>query len=45
MDNCMGTGSTGVACVQTGRKFIGMEIDSDFFEIAAERIAAAQSKE
>lgn len=45
MDNCMGTGSTGVACVQTGRKFIGMEIDNDFFEIAAERIAAAQSKE
>lgn len=42
MDNCMGTGSAGVACVQTGRNFIGMEIEDDFFAIAEKRIAEAQ---
>jgi site-specific DNA-methyltransferase (adenine-specific) len=44
MDNCMGTGSTGVACVQTGRDFIGMEIDNNFYEIAEKRIEAAQNE-
>jgi site-specific DNA-methyltransferase (adenine-specific) len=38
LDNCMGSGSTGVACVNTGRKFIGIEIDDNFFNIAKERI-------
>ena len=38
LDNCMGSGSTGVACVNTGRNFIGMELDSYYFEIARERI-------
>lgn len=42
MDNCMGSGSTGVACVNTGRKFIGMELDENYFRIAQERITGTQ---
>lgn len=38
LDNCMGSGSTGVACVHTGRDFIGMELDEHYFSIAKERI-------
>lgn len=38
LDNCMGSGSTGVACVNTGRRFIGMELDDTYFEIAKKRI-------
>ena len=38
LDNCMGSGSTGVACVNTNRKFIGIELDNTYFEIAKERI-------
>lgn len=38
LDNCMGSGSTGVACVNTGRKFIGMELNENYFNIAKERI-------
>lgn len=38
LDNCMGSGSTGVACVNTNRNFIGMELDDKYFEIAKERI-------
>ena len=38
LDNCMGSGSTGVACVNTDRKFIGIELDDTYFEIAKERI-------
>ena len=38
LDNCMGSGSTGVACVNTGRSFIGMEQDEKYFEIASNRI-------
>ena len=41
LDNCMGAGSTGVACVNTGRRFIGMELDQEYFDIAADRIAKA----
>jgi len=42
LDPFMGSGTTGVACVQTGRKFIGIEIDHGYFEIAKKRIAQAQ---
>ena len=42
LDPFMGSGTTGVACVQTGRKFIGIEIDPGYFEIAKKRIAEAQ---
>lgn len=38
LDFAMGSGSTGVACVNTERSFIGIEIDSHYFEIATERI-------
>lgn len=43
LDNCMGSGSTGVACVNTGRKFIGMELDEQYFNIAQDRINGAKS--
>lgn len=39
LDPFMGSGSTGVACVNTGRRFIGIEIDKQYFDIAQERIA------
>lgn len=44
LDNTMGSGSTGVACLNTGRKFIGIEQDDKYFAIAQQRIAEAQSK-
>jgi len=42
LDPFMGSGTTGVACVQTGRNFIGIEIDPGYFEIAQKRIAEAR---
>lgn len=41
LDNCMGSGSTGVAATNLRRKFIGMEKDEKYFEIAKNRILAA----
>ena len=41
LDPFMGSGTTGVACVQLDRKFIGIELDEDYFNIACERIAEA----
>lgn len=41
LDNCMGSGSTGVACVNTNRDFIGIEIDRNYFDIAKGRIEKA----
>lgn len=38
LDNCMGSGSTGVACINTNRRFIGIELDETYFNIAKERI-------
>ena len=38
LDNCMGSGSTGVACLNTGRNFIGIELDEKYFNIAKQRI-------
>ncbi len=38
LDNTMGSGSTGVACVNTNRNFIGIELDDEYFEIAKERL-------
>ena len=37
-------GTTGVACVKTGRNFIGIEIDEGYFEIACERIRKAYAQ-
>ncbi len=42
LDNCMGSGTTGVACVNTGRNFIGIEKDEKYFAIAKERIENAK---
>ena len=41
LDNCMGSGTTGVACVNTRRNFIGIEKDDKYFDIAQARIGAA----
>ena len=41
LDFTMGSGTTGVACMNTGRNFIGIELDPDYFDIAASRIAEA----
>ena len=41
-DPYMGSGTTGVACVRLGRRFIGTEIDADYFDIACRRIEEAQ---
>jgi len=38
LDNCMGSGSTGIACLNLDRKFIGIEKDKDIFNLAKERI-------
>ena len=42
LDNCMGSGTTGVACVNTGRHFIGIEKDETYFNVAMSRIESAQ---
>ena len=41
LDPYMGSGTTGVACVKLGRKFTGIELDPDYFDIACERIRKA----
>jgi site-specific DNA-methyltransferase (adenine-specific) len=41
LDNCMGSGSTGVACVETNRGFIGIELNTEYFNVAKERIDSA----
>jgi site-specific DNA-methyltransferase (adenine-specific) len=42
LDNCMGSGTTGVACVNLNRSFIGIEKDPKYFQIAKDRIEAAR---
>lgn len=43
LDNCIGSGTTGVAALNTGRNFIGIEQDADYVRIANERIASVSS--
>lgn len=43
LDNCMGSGSTGIACLNTNRNFIGMELDEHYFDIAKQRIEEHES--
>lgn len=38
LDNCMGSGSTGIACINTGRNFIGIELNETYYAIAKERL-------
>ena len=45
LDPFMGSGTTGVACMNLGRKFIGIEIEPKYFDIAVERITNAQRQE
>jgi site-specific DNA-methyltransferase (adenine-specific) len=42
LDNCMGSGTTGVACINTGRNFIGIEKDEKYFSLAKRRIDERQ---
>ena len=44
LDNCMGSGTTGVACVNTGRNFIGIELDPGFYSYAEARITEARAR-
>jgi DNA modification methylase len=44
LDPFMGSGSTGVACVNMGKKFIGVEIDEKYFDISCKRIEQAQKQ-
>ena len=44
MDPFMGSGTTGVACVKTGRSFIGIELDPDYFDISCRRIQEAYAQ-
>ena len=41
LDNCMGSGSTGVACINTNRNFIGYELNEEYFNIAQNRLREA----
>ena len=45
LDNCMGSGSTGIACINTGRNFIGIELDEGYYDVAKARINAANQSE
>lgn len=45
LDNCMGSGSAGVACVNTNRRFIGIERNGHYYEVARRRIEKAQGEE
>lgn len=45
LDFTMGSGSTGVACVNTGRNFIGIELDDKYYSVACKRIEAARKRE
>ena len=44
LDNCMGAGGVGIACANTGRNFIGMELDEGYFKIAKNRIEEARDR-
>lgn len=45
LDNTMGSGTTGVACMNTGRRFIGIERDEKYFDIAQKRIEEAANRQ
>lgn len=45
LDNCMGSGSTGEACIELNRNFIGIEIDPKYFEIAKNRLQIEETNE
>lgn len=45
LDNCMGSGTTGVACMRSGRRFVGMELDTNYFGTAKARIATVPAND
>lgn len=45
LDNCMGSGSTAIACMRTGRHFIGMEKDPKYFQTALKRVNAERDRQ
>ena len=45
LDSFMGGGSTGIACIKTNRKFIGIELDDEYFDIAVRRVSKAYQEE
>ena len=45
LDFTMGSGSTGVACIQNNRNFIGIELDEEYFNIAEQRIQDALNED
>lgn len=45
LDNCMGSGSTGVACLNTNRNFIGIELDHKYYNIAKSRLEEAEKND
>lgn len=44
LDNCMGSGTTAVACINTNRKYIGFEMDKDYYKGSKERIRRAERR-
>ena len=44
LDNCMGSGTTGVACIRNHRDFIGIELQEDYFKIASDRISKEEAE-
>jgi len=44
LDPFMGSGTTGVACLERGRRFVGIELDPGYFEIACHRLAQAAAQ-
>lgn len=45
LDPTMGSGSTGIACLNTGRKFVGIELDTHYFEVSKNRLESWEKKE
>ncbi|WP_025184020.1 DNA-methyltransferase [Leptospira kirschneri] len=43
LDNCMGSGTTGIACIRAGRNFVGIEKDKNIFDVASRRIEIAHT--
>jgi site-specific DNA-methyltransferase (adenine-specific) len=44
LDNCMGSGTTGVACLNTGRRFVGIENDEQYFKMAEEKLLKVKNE-
>ena len=45
LDNCMGSGTTAIACINTNRNYIGFELDEEYYNLANERISKTLKSE